>query len=51
MPEPIYRLRVEKDVDVPMRDGARLKADVIRPDDDGRFPAIVNLGPNQKDKL
>jgi len=51
MPEPIYRLRVEKDVDVPMRDGARLKADVIRPDDDGRFPAIVNLGPYQKDKL
>jgi uncharacterized protein len=51
MPEPIYLLRVEKDVDVPMRDGARLKADVIRPDDDGRFPAIVNLGPYQKDKL
>jgi len=46
-----YRLLVEKDVDVPMRDGARLKADVFRPDDGGKFPAILNLGPYQKDKL
>ena len=28
-----------------MRDGARLKADVFRPDDAGKFPAILNLGP------
>ena len=34
-----------------MRDGARLKADVFRPYDDGKFPAILNLGPYQKDKL
>ena len=34
-----------------MRDGARLKADVFRPDDGGKFPAILNLGPYQKDKL
>jgi predicted acyl esterase len=46
-----YRLLIEKDVDVPMRDRARLKADVFRPDDGGRFPAILNLGPYQKDKL
>jgi predicted acyl esterase len=46
-----YRLLIEKDVDVPMRDGARLKADVFRPGSDGRFPAILNLGPYQKDKL
>jgi len=46
-----YRLLVDRDVDVPMRDGARLKADVIRPDDTGKFPAILNLGPYQKDKL
>jgi predicted acyl esterase len=49
MPE--YGIIVEKDVDVPMRDGARLKADVARPDADGKFPAILNLGPYQKDKL
>jgi predicted acyl esterase len=46
-----HALLVEKDVDVPMRDGARLKADVFRPDDGGKFPAILNLGPYQKDKL
>ena len=42
---------VEKDVDVPMRDGAHLKVDVFRPDAPGAFPAILNLGPYQKDKL
>ena len=42
---------LEKDVDVPMRDGARLKADVFRPKDGGRVPAILNMGPYQKDKL
>jgi predicted acyl esterase len=46
-----YALLIDKDVDVPMRDGARLKADVFRPDDAGKFPAILNLGPYQKDKL
>ena len=46
-----YAIAVEKDVDVPMRDGARLKADVFRPDHAGKFPAILNLGPYQKDKL
>jgi predicted acyl esterase len=49
--DPHYGLLIEKDVDVPMRDGARLKADVFRPDDDGKFPAILNLGPYQKDKV
>src|SRR6266540_147446 len=48
---PAFEILVEKDVDVPMRDGARLKADVFRPDDAGKFPAILNLGPYQKDKL
>jgi putative CocE/NonD family hydrolase len=46
-----YKVLVEKDADVPMRDGALLKADVFRPDDGGKFPAILNLGPYQKDKL
>ncbi|HEU5272063.1 MAG TPA: CocE/NonD family hydrolase [Xanthobacteraceae bacterium] len=46
-----YALLIERDVDVPMRDGAHLKADVIRPDDGGKFPAILNLGPYQKDKV
>jgi predicted acyl esterase len=46
-----YAMLVDRDVDVAMRDGALLKADVFRPDDSGRFPAIMNLGPYQKDKL
>jgi predicted acyl esterase len=48
---PNYVVIVEKDVDIPMRDGVRLKADVFRPDNAGKFPAILNLGPYQKDKL
>ena len=48
---PTYDIVVETYVDVPMRDGACLKADVFRPDAPGRFPAILNLGPYQKDKL
>ncbi len=48
---PSYKLLVERDVDVPMRDAARLKADVFRPAEAGKFPAILNLGPYQKDKL
>ena len=49
--EPRYAVLVEKDVDVPMRGGVRLKADIFRPQDSGKFPAILNLGPYQKDKL
>jgi uncharacterized protein len=46
-----YAVLVEKDVDVPMRDGVGLKADIFHPQDSGKFPAILNLGPYQKDKL
>jgi putative CocE/NonD family hydrolase len=42
---------IEKDVAVPMRDGARLTADVFRPKDATRVPALLNLGPYQKNKL
>jgi uncharacterized protein len=42
---------IEKDVGVPMRDGARLMADVFRPKDGTRVPALLNLGPYQKDKV
>jgi predicted acyl esterase len=36
--EPKYQMTLEKDVDIPMRDGARLKADVFRPEGEGHFP-------------
>jgi putative CocE/NonD family hydrolase len=42
---------IEKDVEVPMRDGARLIADIFRPRGAERVPALLNLGPYQKDKL
>lgn len=42
---------IDKDVEVPMRDGARLRADVLRPEDGDKVPAILNLGPYQKDKV
>ena len=51
MPSMNPAILIEKDVDVPMRDGARLKADVFRPKDGKRVPALLNLGPYQKDKL
>jgi putative CocE/NonD family hydrolase len=47
-----YKLIVEKDVKIEMRDGAILYADVLRPDTGGeRVPAIMNIGPYQKDRL
>ncbi|HEY6241515.1 MAG TPA: CocE/NonD family hydrolase [Burkholderiales bacterium] len=48
---PRHDLVVEKDLEIPLRDGARLKADVFRPKSAGRFPVIINLGSYQKDKL
>ncbi len=48
---PRHDLIVEKDIEVPMRDGARLRADVFRPKSAGRVPVIINLGSYQKDKL
>jgi putative CocE/NonD family hydrolase len=48
---PKHELVVMKDVEVPMRDGARLVADVFRPRGGGRYPVIMNLGAYQKDKL
>ena len=49
--EPKYKMTLEKDVDIPMRDGAKLKADVFRPEGDGHFPVLINMGIYQKDKL
>src|SRR5918911_1729218 len=48
---PRYKVRVERNVPVPVRDGTRLMADLIRPDQDGRFPAIIEYIPYRKDDL
>jgi putative CocE/NonD family hydrolase len=49
--QPRYTLAIEKDVRIQMRDGAILYADVYRPQEDGKFPAIVNISAYQKDKV
>ena len=47
-----YRMIIEKDVPIPMRDGTILYGDLYRPDGgDERFPVIMNIGPYQKDKV
>jgi predicted acyl esterase len=43
-------LLVDKDVEITMRDGVRLRADVFRPNDTSRVPPILNIGSYQKDK-
>ena len=48
---PRHDLLIEKDVEIPLRDGVRLKADVFRPKGGGKVPAIINIGAYQKDKL
>lgn len=44
-----FPVALDKDVAVPMRDGAALRANVYRPDAGGRFPVIMTLGPYGKD--
>ena len=41
-------MRVDWDVPIPMDDGVVLRADVFRPDDDGRHPVIMTHGPYAK---
>jgi hypothetical protein len=42
------RVRVERDIAVPMRDGVVLRADVYRPERTGRFPVLVYRTPYGK---
>jgi predicted acyl esterase len=41
-------MRIEWDVPITMGDGAVLRADVFRPDDDGHYPVIMSHGPYAK---
>jgi predicted acyl esterase len=43
--DPIHAIRREDNVRVAMRDGVGLMVDLHRPDDPGRFPALVALSP------
>ena len=45
---PLLGLRVQLDVEVPMRDGTLLRADLYRPAGDGAHPAILLRTPYGK---
>jgi predicted acyl esterase len=47
MSDPLMML--DRDVAIPMRDGAALRANVFRPKADGRYPVLMTLGPYGKD--
>ena len=40
---------LDKDVGITMRDGAVLRANVFRPEAEGRYPVLMTLGPYGKD--
>jgi predicted acyl esterase len=40
---------LDRDAEIPMRDGARLRANIYRPDGPGRFPVLMTFGPYGKD--
>ena len=46
---PSFETADEKDVDVPMRDGTVLRANITRPDAPGPFPALVERTPYSKE--
>ena len=43
------RMIQERDILVPMRDGVRLCIDIYRPDDPGKFPALLAIARHNKD--
>jgi putative CocE/NonD family hydrolase len=45
-----YELTVDRAVLIPMTDGTRLAADIYRPRGDGRFPAIVERTPYNREE-
>ena len=47
--QPKYKVKVEKDVFIKMRDGVHVAVDVYRPDATGEFPALYASSPYQKD--
>ena len=48
MSEGLFGMRVERNVDVPMRDRVLLRANVFRPEGDGPFPALLLRTPYGK---
>jgi putative CocE/NonD family hydrolase len=49
--EAAYKVRVERNILIPTRDGTKLAADLIRPDADGKFPVLIEYIPYRKDDV
>jgi putative CocE/NonD family hydrolase len=49
--QPKYKMVVEKDVMIPMRDGVMIAANIYRPDAPGTFPALHAADSYQKDMV
>jgi predicted acyl esterase len=47
--QPKYRMKVKKDVAIPMRDGINIAADIYYPDADSKFPVLIGISPYGKD--
>ena len=47
--KPLYGVQGEKDVYVEMRDGVRLACDMYHPDAEGKYPALLSMGPYGKE--
>jgi len=47
--QPKYKVKVKKNVTIPMRDGIHLAADIYYPDADGKFPALLGISPYGKE--
>ena len=47
--QPRYETVFEKNLEMPMRDGIILRADLTRPDAEGPFPVLVERTPYNKD--
>ena len=47
--QPKYETAFEKNLEMPMRDGTILRADITRPDGEGPFPTLIERTPYNKD--
>ncbi len=47
--QPMYKIKVERDVPITMPDGVRLFADIYRPDAEGKFPGFLSYSPYGKE--
>ena len=45
----MYQVKINKNVEIPMRDGVKLGGFCVSPDEPGKFPAIVEMNPYRKD--